>query len=142
MSKKLALENLTDDGLFEYIVRHYDMSHVTTPSEFHAELETDMSHITHIKRLLLKHRRGSPLAVHLILNHVILLKNVLGAIPALKVILLKLDPEFWELVVPFFHFLSVCPQSITLRGSNLVLDKYLDTDVSRKILAELRMIGC
>ena len=69
MYKKITSENVT-----MFAIRHYSNPHCEGEKEFY----DDMKRFKYIKRLLRKYKETNVLKERLILNHIIILRNLFG----------------------------------------------------------------
>jgi hypothetical protein len=95
-------EILSDQNLFLYAARNYYSPLGIIPEEF----DEDMKRFKYIKRLLNRYIEKGELAERLILNHLIIVFNVFGIKPSLRMLEFKLEREkYWSILKPFLIFL-------------------------------------
>lgn len=95
-------EILSDQNLFLYAARNYYTPLGIIPEEF----DEDMKRFKYIKRLLNRYIEKGELAERLILNHLIIVFNVFGIKPSLRMLEFKLEKEkYWSILKPFLIFL-------------------------------------
>jgi len=95
-------EILSDQNLFLYAARNYYTPLGIIPEEF----DEDMKRFKYIKRLLNRYIEKGELAERLILNHLIIVFNVFGIKPSLRMLEFKLEREkYWSILKPFLIFL-------------------------------------
>ena len=82
-----------------------------------------------MKRLLNKYLSQNKLSERLILNHLIVIFNVFGIGPGLKMLEYRLDDKHWPIVKPFLIFLEVIPN-----------DKYTGIHQDDDVVEALRQI--
>jgi len=110
------MENLTENNFLIYSMKHYENPNCTTLDEFNK----DMSHIKHLKRLLKRYQRTGVIRERLVLNHIILLNNVLTEAAMVKILFFKFDEELWPYMVPFLRHLNLLPAVVYgIRGKNI-----------------------
>lgn len=101
-------EPLDDDNFESYAMRHYDNPHCTGMDEF----EEDLDRIKYVKLLLRKYDRKGVLRERLILNHMIVLRNVFGPVPAARMLFYRSEKELHSYLKTFLRFLGGLPQGI------------------------------
>ena len=99
-------ERLNEDSFLLFTMKYYD-----NPQSNHInEYNEDMSRIKYIKRLLGRYSNKNVLKERLILNHIIILGNVLGPVPASRVLFYKLEENLHQYLKPFLMFLNYLPE--------------------------------
>jgi hypothetical protein len=99
--KNLEL-NLNEGNLLLYAAKHYYSPTFSDIEEFYE----DLKRFKYIKRLVNRYLNDDVLAERLILNHLIVIFNVFGTEPALRILEVKLDEEHWPVIKPFLIFLK------------------------------------
>lgn len=127
------IENLNDDNILIYAIKCYDR-----PNCIVSEFEEDFKHVSYIKRLLKKYRETGELKERLILNHVVLLQNVFGYLPATKILFVKIAEIDYGAIKPFLVYTSALPEVIQGINGKDVLAK--DIVMDWKIVARLRQL--
>ena len=108
-----------------YAIKHYENPHCEGEKEFH----DDMKRFKYIKRLLKKYKVGGILKERLLLNHIIILRNLFGNEACVTLLLFKTQPEYIEVLKSFLLFLNMI-------SSDELIEINLDTyvlEVLRKI---------
>lgn len=106
------IDNLTDDNFMIYAMKAYD-----SPNCIMSEFEEDLKRLKYIKRLIKKYKITGDLKERLILNHIIVLGNVFGVEPAVRMLFFKFDEEDYAILKTFLVFLNYLPQTIrSIRG--------------------------
>lgn len=105
------IENLSDDNFLIYAMKAYDK-----PNCIMSEFEEDLKRIKYVKRLIKRYRATGELKERLILNHIIILSNVFGIEPTVRMLFYKLDEDDYEILKTFLLFLNYMPRVI--RGIN------------------------
>lgn len=98
-------ENLTDDNLLMYQMKSYDNPQCHTYEEF----VDDMKRVKYIKRLFYRYHTKKILKERLIINHLIILYNVLGNEAATRVLFLKIDKNQHYILKTFLLFINKIP---------------------------------
>jgi hypothetical protein len=96
------IHELTEENLFLYAAKHYYNPKFTDLEDF----KEDLNRFKYIKRLFNRYIQDGELADRLIMNHLIVVSNVFGIEPMLKILELKLDDNHWPIVKPFLIFLK------------------------------------
>lgn len=118
-------EQLSDDNFLLYAAKHYYKPNVIDAEEFYE----DLKRFKYIKRQLNRYLESGELSERLILNHLIVIFNVYGIDPALKMLEHKLDYGHWPVVKPFLLFLRY-----------ITNDQLTDVPLDKKIVDKLRKI--
>ena len=95
-------ENLNESNLALYAAKHYYNPTFSDIEEFNE----DLKRFKYIKRLVNRYLDDDKLGERLILNHLIVIFNVFGIEPALKMLQVRLDTRHWPVVKPFLIFLN------------------------------------
>jgi len=96
-------EKITNDNIIMFAIKHYDNPQCEGEKEFY----DDMKRFKYIKRLLRKHNDTGILKERLLLNHIIVLKNLFGAEACVTLLLFKIQKEYWETLKSFLLFLNI-----------------------------------
>ena len=98
MYKKITSENIT-----MFAIRHYDNPHCEHEKEFY----DDMKRFKYIKRLLRKYKETGILKERLILNHIIILRNLFGPEACVTLLLYKIQQEYLSTLKSFLLYLNM-----------------------------------
>lgn len=98
---------ITDRNWFQYAVAHYNNPTCTSPEEFHE----DMQRFKYLKKLVTQYESKGDLRERLILNHLILLGNVLGPEPLVRILFLRMM-ECMKVLKPFLSLLRILPARV------------------------------
>ena len=86
-----------------------------------SEFEEDLKRIKYVKRLIKRYRITGELKERLILNHLIILSNVFGIEPTVKMLFYRFDEEDYDILKTFLIFLNFMPKVITgVNGKNIL----------------------
>ena len=96
-------ETITNDNVMMFAIKHYDNPQCEGEKEFH----DDMKRFKYIKRLLRKYKETGVLKERLLLNHIIILKNLFGPEACVTLLLFKIQREHWEILKSFLLFLNI-----------------------------------
>ena len=120
MYKKITSENIT-----MFAIRHYDNHHCESEKEFY----DDMKRFKYIKRLLRKYKETNVLKERLILNHIIILRNLFGPEACVTLLLYKIQQEYLSTLKSFLLYLNMIRD-----------DELQDVKESQKVLDILRKL--
>lgn len=128
--ESIMFEDLNDDNFLIYAMKAYE-----SPNTILSEFEDDLKRIKYVKRLIKKYNATGDLRERLILNHIIVLGNVFGVGPAVRMLFFKLDEEDYHILKTFLLFLNYMPNSIhSINGKELnSQDITVDIYVARKL---------
>ena len=115
------IDNLSDDNFLIYAMKAYDR-----PNCIMSEFEEDLSRIKYVKRLIKRYKTTGELKERLILNHIIILSNVFGVEPSVRMLFFKLDKEDYDVLKTFLLFLNFMPRHINGINNN----HYNSADIS------------
>jgi hypothetical protein len=126
--------NLNAKNFVLYAAKHYDNPGCESIEEFH----DDLNRFKYIKRLFTKYQETGEIKERLVLNHLIALYNLFGAIPTTRMLFFKLDGN-WELLKPFLVYLGYMPERLYEIGQHAVI---IDSNISLddEIVNRLRKI--
>lgn len=127
-------DKLTDANFVMYAMKHYDNPQCCSIDEFNE----DINRFKYIKKLLTRYIKEGDLQERLILNHLIVLNNVFGATPLVRMLFLKLDKHLMY-IKPFLILLNLLPDKVYGIGK----EKIIDTDIipmDQHIITVLRQI--
>ena len=100
-------EKITPANWVMFAMKHYDNPQADGEEEFY----DDLKRFKYLKRLVRKYYDGGELKERLILNHIIVLVNVLGVEAAGTLLLFKIEPEYWTILKPFMLYLNMIPET-------------------------------
>jgi len=112
----IMFNNLTEDNFLIYAMKCYTSPHCIT-----SEFESDLKRIKYLKRLFRRYKSTKVLKERLILNHIILLNNVFGAIPTARILFYKIDERDYDVLKTFLEYLNLLPDTIeSINGCDIV----------------------
>jgi len=123
-------DDLNDDNFLIYAMKAYE-----SPNTILSEFEDDLKRIKYVKRLIKKYKLTGDLKERLILNHIIVLSNVFGVEPAVRMLFFKFDEEDYHILKTFLLFLNHMPQVVrAVNGKPIVSgDVTIDLYVAKKL---------
>jgi len=126
-----VMVELNDDNYLVYALKNYNSPECSGMDDF----EEDMKRFKYLKRLFRRYERTTVLNDRLILNHLIVLYNVLDQ-AATPLLFFKIDKQHWSMLKTFLVFLNRMPmESIVtggVKGDDIQLD-YEIINILRKI---------
>jgi len=100
-------EPLNDDNYMMVCMKVYDNPQCKGIEEFHEDLDR----VKYLKRLFKKYLNNGVLRERLILNHLIILHNVLGPIST-RLLFFKLEKEIHSSLKTFMIYLNYLPETL------------------------------
>jgi|TARA_Y100000389_G_C17323480_1_gene444285 hypothetical protein len=128
-------EILNENNVFNYQMKSYDNPQCHSMEEF----LDDMKRIKYVKRLFHKYHTKDILKERLIINHLVVLFNVLGNESCSRILFLKIDKSQHYILASFLSWLNKLPDRITgiegrvINLEDVVLDEYILETLERKI---------
>tara|TARA_R110000772_G_scaffold99174_2_gene198865 strand:- start:21465 stop:21848 length:384 start_codon:yes stop_codon:yes gene_type:complete len=101
------MNDLNEDNFLLYAMKSYDK-----PNAILSEFEDDLHRVKYIKRLFKRYRTTGELKERLILNHIIILTNVFGILPSVRILFYKLDETDYVMLKTFLLFLNFMPDTV------------------------------
>lgn len=124
------INTLTEENFIEFCQRYYFNAECSGKNEF----VDDLKRIKYIKRLLQKihkHKTLKSIRERLIINHLIILKNVFGDQNCAKILFFKLEPRLHSYLKSFTVYLEFSVTNTTqLNYSQLNTDPRVDRKLS------------
>ncbi len=97
--------NELNEGNFSlFAIKNYENPQAVTKEDF----DRDLNHFKYIKRLLKRYKNTGQLKTHLLLNHFIILYNILGEATT-PMLFFKIEKELWSSMKTFVIFLGKLP---------------------------------
>ena len=96
-------ENISTNNFVMYAIKHYDNPQCEGEKEFH----DDMKRFKYIKRLFKKYSLGGQLKERLLLNHIIILRNLFGTEACVTLLLFRTQKEYLSVLKSFLIFLNM-----------------------------------
>ena len=118
---------LNESNVFNYQMKSYDNPQCHNMEEF----LSDMKRIKYVKRLFHKYHTKNILKERLIINHLVVLYNVLGNEPCSRILFLKIEQDQHYILASFLKWLNKLPKTvngingITLYPTNIQLDSFI-----------------
>jgi len=127
-------EILTETNVANYQMKHYDNLQCHSMEEF----LDDMKRIKYVKRLFHKYHTKGILKERLIINHLVVLLNVLNTLPCNRVLFLKIDEDQHYILATFMEFLNRLPNKIEGINGKIIDSSMIERDsYITKILGEI-----
>lgn len=99
---------LNESNVFNYQMKSYDNPQCHSMYEF----LDDMKRIKYVKRLFHKYHTKDILKERLVINHLVVLFNVLGNEACTRILFLKIEEKQYYILASFLHFLHKLPDTI------------------------------
>ena len=112
----MEYHNLNAKNFVLYAAKHYDNPGCESIEEFH----DDLNRFKYIKRLFTKYQETGEIKERLVLNHLIALYNLFGAVPTTRMLFFKLEGN-WQLLKPFLVYLGYMPERLYEIGEHKVI---------------------
>lgn len=107
--------DLSEETFTIYAMKAYDK-----PNCILSEFEEDIKRIKYIKRLIRRYKATGDLKERLILNHIIVLSNVFGVEPTVRMLFYKIDASDYDALKTFLLFLNYMPKTVKgIRGKDI-----------------------
>jgi len=129
----IDLIDLNHDTVMIYAIKCYDK-----PTLIKSELKEDLKHLSYVRRLFRRYNQYGELKERLILNHLIILYNIFGRVPATRLLFYHTRTEDYDILKTFLVFLNYMPNHVVgIRGRSILSDEcQLDpfvVDILRKL---------
>ena len=118
-------KKITRDNIILYAIKHYDNPQCEGEKEFY----DDMKRFKYVKRLLRKYKDTKVLKERLLLNHIIILRNLFGSEACVTLLLFKIPQEYWSTLKSFLLYLNM-----------ISADDLVDIRLHAHVLATLRKL--
>ena len=96
-------ETITSENVTMFAIKHYNNPQCAGEKEFH----DDMKRFKYIKRLLRKYHDTNILKDRLLLNHIIITRNLFGTEACVTLLLFKIQKEYWATLKSFLLYLNM-----------------------------------
>ena len=96
-------ERITQENFMMFAIKHYENPHGDGEKEFH----DDLKRFKYIKRLLKKYNTSGILKERLLLNHIIILRNLFGNEACVTLLICKTQREYLNALKSFLIFLNM-----------------------------------
>lgn len=128
----MVITDLTEENFVQFAIEHYDNPCCETVEEF----ENDLKLLRNIRRLMIRYRKGGELKEKLIMNHIICFMNVFPNLPAVRMMMLKLDEDHYPILKPFLVSMWRCPEKVPLvNGKTYYMS---DISMDKNVIQALR----
>jgi len=105
----MEFRRITQDNFLIYATKMYDNPHCVSVDEFN----DDLRRFSSIKRLLLRlTRNDDKVNLRMLLNHIMIITNVFGNFPAVRLLYVYCPEETYSFLTSIFAFLSILPKEI------------------------------
>lgn len=118
-------DDLNEDNFLLFAAKNYYNPKCINAEEFY----NDLKRFNYLKRLINRYNQSGILSERLILNHMIIIFNVFGINPGLRMLEHKIGMKHWHIIKPFLIFLKI------IRN-----DQYSDISMDTEVVNALRQI--
>ena len=129
------MDKLDESNFLLYAAKHYDNPQCFDTIEFYE----DLKRFKYIKRLFNRYIEEGDLKERLILNHIVVLFNLFGAEPAIRMLFFKCKGQE-SLLAPFLIVLNNLPEKVNNIGVENKTVITSDITLNREVIAALRKI--
>ena len=129
------MNQLDDSNFMLYAASNYDNPQCYDTGEFY----DDLKRFKYLKRLFNSYKETGELKERLILNHLVVIFNVFGPMPATRLLFFKLA-GYYDLLKPFLMYTQNMPDFIVGIGSENKTIKSVDLSMDSRIIEILRSI--
>ena len=99
---------LCDEDFLVFALQHYENPQCESLEEFYEDLDR----IKYLKRLMNRSEGNVGQRNRLILNHLIILTNVFGIIPANRILFFRMEEKYHKYLKTYLHFLNVLASEV------------------------------
>ena len=131
----MNIDRLDESNFLLYAAKHYDNPQCFDTIEFYE----DLKRFKYIKRLFNRYIEEGDLKERLILNHIVVLFNLFGAEPAIRMLFFKCKGQE-SLLAPFLIVLNNLPEKVNNIGVENKTVITSDITLNREVIAALRKI--
>ncbi len=112
----MSFDDLTNDNILIYAVKAYDK-----PNCIMSEFKEDMKRFNYLKRLFKRYRKVGELREQLVLNHLVVICNVIGPEVATRLLFFKMSKDDYSALKTYLLFLSCMPEKVRgIKGHDLI----------------------
>ena len=130
----MIFNELNEDNFLLFAIKYYENPQAVTREDF----DKDLNHFKYIKRLFYRYHTKGILKERLVLNHLIVLYNVLGQEACTRILFLKTDEVQHYILKSFLVFLHRLPDIVHgVKGRDISTQ---DINLDENILSVLREI--
>lgn len=122
----MDFSNLNNDNVLLYAIKSYN-----TPNMILSEFNADFKRISYIRKLFKKYMKTHEIRERLILNHLIVLCNVFGIEPTIRLLFQQIDVCYYPLLKPFLVYLNYLPNTVygidnyNINTTDIKMDDYI-----------------
>jgi len=98
----MSFEKIDDSNYELYAAKHYENPDCVGVLEF----QDDLKRFKYLRRLFNRYMNKEDLQSRLIINHLLILRNLFGDYPAARMLFFKVDPLHYSYLKTFLNFLG------------------------------------
>lgn len=99
---------LSDEEFLIFSLQHYENPQCQSFEEFYEDLDR----IKYLKRLINRADGDASQRNRLVLNHLIILTNVFGVVPANRILFFRMEEKYHRHLKTYLHFLNMLAKEI------------------------------
>ena len=122
----MKFDTLNNENYLMYAMKHYTNPSCSGIEEFYE----DMNRVKYLKKLFQSYLNTGNLKERLILNHIIIIQNVLGVECSTRILFFKMPESTHSVLKTFLVFLNSLPENSKIREADLDLIPLDDNAVS------------
>lgn len=130
----MKIYNLNEKNILLYAMQHYDSPDIEV--EGVNAFDNDWKHVKYIRRLLNRYQQSGEVKERLLLNHIIVLTNVFGVEPAVRILFAKMPSYQWGIVKTFLLYLNIMPDTVS--GIHGIDIKESNIEINAELAEKLR----
>ena len=117
---------LNEDNFLLFAIKNYENPQAVTKEDF----DKDLNHFKYIKRLLKRYKNNGQLKTHLLINHFIILYNIVGEATT-PMLFYKIEKDLWEVLKTFIIFLNRLPEYPKTYLHDIQVDIYCLSELTK-----------
>ena len=127
-------DDLNEKNYVHYAMKYYMNNQCTSVEEFNE----DLNKVKYVKRLFNRFLETGELRTNLIMNHLIVIYNVIETEAATRMLFFKVEKRFHSILKPFLLFMERLPKVVKgIDGKDVVVN---DIPLNEMTVKELRKI--
>ena len=123
----MEFNEISDTNYILYAMKAYENPHCMGLDEFNE----DLNRTKYIKRLFRKYQRNNVLRERLILNHIIIFRNVFGVQSGIRMLFYRMEEDLYSSLKTFLLYLDYIP--IHMGGTVIFNDIGVDETIARSL---------
>ena len=104
----MEIQLLNSKNFFDYAIKNYRNPECKDIEEF----SEDINRIKYLKRLFSRYEQDNDFKSRLVVNHLIVFKNVFGLVPSSRILFFKMDVKYHSILKSCLNHLDILPENI------------------------------